>query len=348
MDAILDTDDVIHNTVDSDVNGVLQCVIPFFIHDDDEEDYLGLVLLTDERVSFKYYNKQIWESIGEYEYEHPVTVMDKDTLEPDVFFYQNDANVTRYLSRRVADALSQTWGIVFDRYQTTSSLSEVKNIQDMCSCTSISSDRIKETYVIASESNHYIIRCDKCLQPIGINKNGVNVPKERVYDCDWLRVDDDTDVSSISLQHDLNMLYTTEELPVNFQYTTELMGEECIFDIDMNEPFKPSEHNVALLEYNTKLIGYIIWMDNTDETIVKELFIRDRYRRRGFGAQFLEGWAEHILPGTEYYILNINNQMKQLLSKINHAMGSGGYVAHPCFKLSGIGKAYDSLDVIEK
>lgn len=351
MNSIVSTSDVVENTLTfDDISGSVECVVPMYTHDGSETDFLGLVIIADAEVSVRYYTRQGWEVVGTYQYKSSPIITKKHSLDSEVYFFGNDAVIVEYLVKRLVNLIEENWNIKFELFTDELRYSTIKDAQEICSCKSIHDDTIKETVTLSSTTTTFILRCDKCLSPIGVETNETSEPLNRIFNESWLTTNSSLDeCGEITLSPKSKIIYTDGEAPEKINKIVSVLGDKAIFEMDIAERYDPTKHKVALYIHNNTIVGYLIWEEIQGKNIIHQVYIRERYRRRGFGQSLIEVWRDKIVQSDSFNIMIANNVMRQLLESIIPGESGDELIKkHRCYKLTGAGDKYESLNILNE
>jgi len=102
-----------------------------------------------------------------------------------------------------------------------------------------------------------------------------------------------------------------------------------------------SEHEAGLLlreSDSERYVGYLIWTEEDDAAIVRQIFIKPEERRQGLAAAALQFWVERFggVP-QRFGVESPNERTLGLLVKLGYARRqNGGVIGDKCFFVRGI------------
>jgi GNAT superfamily N-acetyltransferase len=92
--------------------------------------------------------------------------------------------------------------------------------------------------------------------------------------------------------------------------------------------------------------GYVTWEELDGIQVLRQLFVRDRYRRRGIAEELIQAWCKDYCEDGVYYIDEPNDKSRSLFSKLGHIDGDGEYEAIELYPIRGVGNSLDASQTI--
>lgn len=59
--------------------------------------------------------------------------------------------------------------------------------------------------------------------------------------------------------------------------------------------FKEEYHKIAILYDDSQVLGYIMWSEENDEIILRQLFVLESFRNNGYGTLLIDEWVKNFV-----------------------------------------------------
>jgi GNAT superfamily N-acetyltransferase len=92
--------------------------------------------------------------------------------------------------------------------------------------------------------------------------------------------------------------------------------------------------------------GYVTWEELDGIQVLRQLYVRDHYRRRGIAEELIQTWCQEYCEDGVYSIDEPNDKSRSLFSKLGHIDGDGEYEAIELYPIRGVGNSLDASQTL--
>lgn len=320
--------------------------IPLYIETDDGIEVVAVSLLCGDQLRMIYRAPSGWQLLTEYELsEDPILHVD-DLLDAVVAFVGKDARVVRKLAKKLSEALEEHWKMGFVPYSQSGKGDKFEELRQDCDCSGIDGPSVGRVPGMSEIEDAAEFRCRDCMRLYGIEYQGRRVNLDEVFSAEWLFTDSTPD-EIVELGADNSFLVYAGGRPVG--KTERVIGAMTSFGGDTSSSFAryvPENHQGLLYIRDDDAAGYVTWEELDGIQVLRQLFVRDRYRRQGIAEELIQAWCKEYCEDDVYYIDEPNGKSRSLFSKLGHLDGAGEYQAIELSPIRGVGNSLDASQTL--
>lgn len=329
-----------HNEIDQ--------TIPLYIESGDNIEVVAVSLLWEDSLRILYRAHSGWRLLTEYELRGKPVIHVDDLLDAVVAFTGPDARVVRELAHKLGDKIEDHWKMGFVPYSQSGKGDKFKELRADCKCSSIDESSIERVPGMSEIENTVEFRCRHCMQLYGIEYQGRQIDLDTVFDEEWLFSGFNSD-DIIEIGLDDAFLVYSAGLPVDrteraIEAMTSLGGDTS----SSFARYVPENHRGLLYIQGEEAVGYVTWEELDGIQVLRQLYIRESYRRQGIAERLIRAWCREFCDGGVYYVDEPNEKSRSLFSKLGHSDGDGEYEGIELYPVRGVGNSLDEGQTIPK
>lgn len=322
--------------------------VPLYIESGDEIEVVAVSLLWKDSLRIIYRAHSGWRLFTNYELRGEPVIHIDDPLDAVAAFTGSDARVVRELAHKLGEKLEAQWKMGFVPYSQSGKGDQFEKLRANCDCSSIDEPFIERVPGMSEIENTVEFRCRHCMQLYGIEYQGRQLALDTVFDEEWLFSDSDPDgIIEVGLNE--AFLVYSAGLPVDkieraIEAMTSLGGDTS----SSFARYVPENHFGLLYIQGEEAVGYVTWEELDGMQVLRQLYVRDSYRRQGIAEKLIQAWCREFCDGGVYHIDEPNEKSRSLFSKLGHLDGDGAYNAIELYPIRGVGNSLDEGQTIPK
>lgn len=316
--------------------------IPLYIEAEDHIEVVAVSLLWGNSLRILYRAHTGWRVLSEYELREEPLVHVDDPLDAVVSFIGQDAKVVRQLAQKLGETLEEQWKMGFVPYSRSDKGEEFKKLRVDCDCSSIDDSSVGRVPGMSEIEDTAEYRCQNCMRLFGFQYQGQRVSLDRVFDTEWLFTDSNPD-DIVEIGLDDAFLVYSNGFPIDkpervIEAMTSLGGDTS----SSFARYIPENHKGLLFIQDEEAVGYVTWEELDGIQVLRQLYVREPYRRRGIAESLIHAWCSEYCISGVYYIDEPNEKSRSLFSKIGHLHGDGEFEAVELYPIRSVGNSLDA------
>lgn len=339
-------------------DSTVDIAVPLYLRDDEQLQIAAACILSaptetdSQRLHTYYFTMNGWQHLSTTTLENDPVIHTRDLLSPTITFIGTDASTVKEQAHELNQALIETLGMGFAPYGGISQ--DLSNLtpRDECDCTGWDDSWVQLGGGFAHLADQQVYRCQSCATVHGAMINGKKRTLGQLFDPDWVFEDGSPD-SIVEVDQDEVYLLYSADIPDTDHETVTTHGRiEHVVGV-MNaigghgsasfSRYDPVYHKALLAVVEDEIGGYLTWESLEGMPTLRQLFVREPYRRQGIATTLLTAWCEELCEHTTYYIDEPNEKSLALFEKLGHfADGGSPYTAVETFGIRGVGNSLEN------
>ncbi|WP_338906390.1 GNAT family N-acetyltransferase [Salinibaculum marinum] len=320
--------------------------IPLYIEADDGIEVVAVSLLCEDDLRMIYRAPGGWQLLTEYELsEDPIIHVD-DLLDAVVAFVGTDARVVQKLAQELGEKLEEHWKMGFVPYSQSGKGDKFEELRQDCNCSGIDDPSIERVPGMSEIEESAEFRCHNCMSLYGIEYQGRRIDLDEVFSAEWLFTNSTPD-DIVEIGAEDSFLVYSNGRPID--KTERVIGAMTSYGGDTSSSFAryiPENHQGLLYIRDDDAAGYVTWEELDGIQVLRQLYVRDHYRRRGIAEELIQTWCQEYCKDDVYYIDEPNDKSRSLFSKLGHINGDGEYEAIELYPIRGVGNSLDGSQTL--